>query len=94
MDATEIRLRTWVRGSDTDQRSGLLGFISVFVGNLVVDGIALRRTESGRLALSFPSRTAKNGDRHAIVRPVDDDARKAIEKELLRQLAEREEAAP
>ncbi len=88
-----IRLRSWVKASADDERTGLLGFISVFAGDLVIDGIVLRRTAAGRFALSFPSRTAKNGERHAIIRPVDDDARQAIERELLRQLAEHTEVA-
>lgn len=83
-----IRVRTWVKGSDQDIREGLLGWISVEYGSLVIDNIALRRTSSGRLALSFPSRTARNGEKHAIVRPIDDRARRAIEAEILGQLGQ------
>ncbi len=87
----EIRVRTWIAASEQDAHSGLLGFLSVSYGNLILDGITLRRTSSGRFALSFPTRTAKNGERHSIVRPVDDGARIAIENELLWQLGERED---
>jgi DNA-binding cell septation regulator SpoVG len=83
-----IRVRTWVKASDQDVRSGLLGWISVEYGSLVIDNIALRRTSSGRLALSFPTRTARNGEKHAIVRPIDDRARRAVEAEILGQLGQ------
>ncbi|MEZ6036756.1 MAG: hypothetical protein R3F29_04705 [Planctomycetota bacterium] len=41
-----------------------------------------------RIGLSWPCRTAKNGVKHSIVRPVDDDARRAIEKQILGDLSE------
>ena len=84
----EIRVRTWTKASDQDIREGLLGWISVWYGSLVIDDITLRRTSNGRLAVSFPSRTARNGQKHAIVRPVDDRARQAIEAEILGQLGQ------
>ena len=78
----DIRLRTWVRGSDKDVRSGLLGFVSVFYGDLVLDGITVRRTAEGRLTLSFPQRRDGRGRSHPLFRPVDDDARLRIEKAI------------
>ena len=87
----EVRVRTWVRASDDDLKSGLLGFISVELGNLILDGICLRRTAAGRFALSFPARTNRAGRRHSYIRPVDDAARKAIEREILGQLGQRED---
>lgn len=89
----EIRVRSWVRGSDDDVRSGLLGFLSVFVGDLIIDGITLRKTAEGRLTISFPQRQSRSGQRRAIVRPVDDAARRAVEAEILGQLGQRENAA-
>ena len=90
MSDHEVRVRTWVRGSTDDERNGLLGFISVFVSGLIVDGITLRRTSAGRFALAFPQRTSQSGERHAVVRPVDDHARRVIEREIFRQLGQRE----
>ncbi|HEX5050418.1 MAG TPA: hypothetical protein VFZ65_01470 [Planctomycetota bacterium] len=89
-----IRVRTWIRASDPEVKTGMLGFLSVEYGALVLDSIVLRRTADGRFALSFPARTDRAGRRHSYVRPVDDAARKAIETELLWQLGEREEFAP
>ena len=76
----DIRLRTWVRGSDKDIRSGLLGFVSVFYGDLVLDGITVRRTADGRLTLSYPQRRDGLGRSHPYFRPFDDEARLRIEK--------------
>ena len=93
MSDSTIRLRTWVRGSADDERNGLLGFISVTYGPWIFDGITLRRTADGRLALSFPSRSDRSGRKHALIRPVDRETREAIERELLGQLV-REGALP
>lgn len=75
-----IRIRSWVRGSDDDIRSGLLGYVSVFYGDLILDGLTVRRTADGRLTLSFPERRDRQGRRHPYVRPLDDDARRRIER--------------
>lgn len=87
----DVRVRSWVRASDEDQRSGLLGYLSVTYGDLVLDSIVLRRTADGRYALSFPARTDRAGRRHAFIRPADDAVRQEIERELLWQLGERED---
>ena len=94
MNTPAIRIRTWVKASDAERHTGLEGYISVFVGFLIIDGITLRRTETGKFTLSFPARTSKSGQRHAIVRPVDDQARQAIEHHSLAELNELEEFAP
>ena len=84
-----VRLVSWVRGSDQDVREGLLGFVSVEVGPVLVDGLTLRRTSDGRLALSYPARTDRAGRRHPYVRPRDDAARIEIEREIIGLLAHR-----
>lgn len=90
----KIRVRTWMKASDQDIREGLLGWISVEYGRLILDGVTLRRTLDGRFALSFPSRSDRAGRRHAYIRPVDDTVRQEIERELLWQLGEREDFEP
>ena len=79
MPDPEIKIRTWVKGTEDDERAGLLGYLSVCYGRFVIDGITVRRTESGRLVLSFPERRDAKGRRHPILRPIDDEARRAIE---------------
>ena len=64
MDSPEIRVRTWIKGGDADAATGLLGYLSVTYGSMVLDGIVLRRTVDGRFALSFPARTDRSGRRH------------------------------
>ena len=78
----DIRLRTWVRGSDDDIRSGLLGYVSVYYGDLILDGITVRRTAEGRMTLSFPQRRDGRGRSHPLFRPIDDGARLRIEKAI------------
>lgn len=93
MVAPEARVRSWVRGSDDDVRSGLLGYLSVSYGTLVLDGLVLRRTADGRFAISFPARTDRAGRRHAYIRPTDDAARREIESQILAQLGQHTEVA-
>ena len=70
-----------------DQRRGLLGYVRCsFANALVLDGIALRRTADGRSALSFPSRTDGQGRRHPLYRPIDDAARRQIERDIFAAL--------
>jgi hypothetical protein len=95
MAAREIRIRSWVRGTADEERSGLLGYLSIFYGDLVLDGITLRRTADGNLTLSFPARTDRSGNRHAYFRPVDDAARRRIEREILKgMVSDSSEVAP
>jgi DNA-binding cell septation regulator SpoVG len=91
MANAELRIRTWIKASDADAQTGLLGWISVIYGDLVIDNITLRRTATGRFALSFPQRRDKAGRQHAVVRPADDEARQVIEAQILWQLGERED---
>ena len=87
----KIRVRTWADATDAEARTGLIAYLSVTYGALVLDGIALRRTAEGRFALSFPERTDRAGRRHAIVRPADAAARQEIERQILAQLGQRAE---
>ncbi len=89
----EVRVTSWVRASDSDIKSGLLGFVAVEYGNLALDSIVIRRTAGGRLCLAFPARTDRAGRRHAYIRPVDDGARREIERQILDQLGQRENAS-
>lgn len=73
---TDVQLTA---ASFAQTRTGLLGFISLRYGDLRLDGVALRLTADGRHALSFPVRRDGRGREHPLVRPVDQDARDAIE---------------
>jgi hypothetical protein len=66
--------------SDDEVRTGLVGFVVCVIGGVLqLDGITLRMTADRRPALSFPARTDRQGRKHAYIRPVDDDSRRAIE---------------
>src|SRR5688572_29058139 len=93
MVSPEIRVRTWVAGTAEEVRTGLLGYMSVLIGPVVVDGLTLRKLLTGRLGISFPAKTKASGQRFSIVRPVDDAARRLIEREILGQLGQHQEPA-
>ncbi|MBK9386054.1 MAG: hypothetical protein IPN34_14680 [Planctomycetes bacterium] len=66
---------------------GLLGWLSLVLnGALRIDGVAVRRTMSGRVSLSFPDRVAHDGRRHPILRPLDAHARAALETAVIAAL--------
>ena len=68
-------------------RRGLLGWVSCIVNSTVrLEGIVLRRTLDDRVILSFPWRKDARGRRRFYVRPVDDHARRMIEREIIEHL--------
>ena len=94
MSSPDIRLRSWVRGSDADVRSGLLGYVSIVYGDVVLDGLTIRRTAAGKLTISYPQRRDGQGQRHPLIRPVDDAARLRIEKAVFGAATVAEEVQP
>ena len=72
---------------DATQETGLLGWLSLVLnGSLQLEGVTLRRTAHGRLALSFPARRDASGRQHAYVQPLDDRARREIERQVFMAL--------
>ena len=66
--------------SRTDARTGLLGFVRFRLGDgPEIDGVTVRRTLRGKLALSYPRR----GRDHFAVRPLDETTRLHIERQVL-----------
>lgn len=64
--------------------TGLLGWVRCTIGGVLqLDGIALRRTATGRLRLSFPERVDGAGRNHPIVRPMTEELRREIERQIL-----------
>ena len=67
--------------------AGLIGWVALTVNGLLrLDGLALRRTTDGRLVLSFPARRDGAGRQHFYVRPLDDVARRDIERQVFQAL--------
>ena len=71
---------------DASKDPGLIGYLRLGVGDLMIDGVTLRRRRDGRPVLSYPKRRDGGGRQHAIVRPRDDQARRAIEAAVLEVL--------
>ena len=57
---------------------GMLAWLQVRVGAVVIDGLSLREARDGTLSVSFPIRADAEGRRHPVVRPLDDATRQAI----------------
>lgn len=69
-----------------DTPTGLVGFVTCEIDNLLIDGIALRRSTGGRPILAYPTRRDREGVGHAIVLPADPEARAAIQGQVLEAL--------
>jgi hypothetical protein len=81
---TEVNLTA---SSPGDRATGLLGYVAATLnGTVRLDGLILRRTASGQLALSFPARRDARGNQHPYVRPVDDASRRDIEHQIFTAL--------
>jgi DNA-binding cell septation regulator SpoVG len=78
---------TFSSASPSHRRGGLLGWASFTLGDLRLDGVAVRRrARDGRLILSFPERRDAHGKVHDIIRPISSAARETIEEEVFRAL--------
>ena len=94
MTDIEISSVAFTNGSPADIRSGLIGWITCVLNDtLLVDGVTLRQTADGRLTLSYPTRRDGKGRKHPLVRPVDDDARRDIERQIFAKLGVEQEVA-
>lgn len=78
------------RGTDADFARGLLAYVRVEYGDLVIDGLTLRRTLEGSLSISWPKRRDRGGNQHAIVRPLTDAARQDVERAILAAMRRQE----
>ena len=73
---------------------GLVGFVSIVVNDsLKLDAIALRRTLDGRPVLAFPARRDARGRQHSLFRPINDEARREIERQVFAALGIEEDTA-
>lgn len=71
-----------------DVPTGLLGWIRCTLnGTIQLDGISLRRTRDGRPTLSFPARFDGAGRQHHYLKPMDDETRRGIERQVFKALS-------
>ena len=87
-----IRSVRFIPASDAEAERGLLAYVKLEFGPLILDGVTLRRTLDGRLTLGWPERSDRQGNRHPLMRPISDAARLELENAVLREL-NRQEAA-
>ena len=64
--------------------TGLLGWVALRYGELMLDEIGVRRTSDGRHVLSFP-----RGRYRSVIRPADQQVRDDITEELIAELRRR-----
>ena len=86
---------SYIAASRDHRRRGLLGWVAVTIDDaLRLDGIALRRTVTGQLRLSFPQRRDQAGGSHPYIRPLSDAARRALEAQVFAALGLEGNVAP
>lgn len=84
MAEPDIVILSFSSASQEDQALGLLGWLSIAVGLLRLDDVALRQAQDGgRLYLAFPIPTDRRGKKHEVVRPRNAAARREIERQVL-----------
>lgn len=82
-----IARAAYAPASAEDERTGLLGFVRVELeGGLVLDGLTLRRSQSGNRYIAWPARGG-SGRRAYTVRPVDESSRLLWEQRILAAIA-------
>lgn len=80
-DLFRVTVVAFVPAPRAERTRGILGWVDLRVPGLHLDSVAVRRTRDGRLVLSFPERRGR-----AVVRPEDNDARRAIEAQVIAAL--------
>lgn len=89
-DAVRITAVVFTPAPALDRATGLLGWVRIAMdGAFEFDSVAVRRGRNGRVVLSFPSRRDGAGRRRYFVRPLSDEARCAIEGQVLELLRQR-----
>jgi DNA-binding cell septation regulator SpoVG len=70
--------------SRSQRQTGLIGFVQCQVdGRWLLDGIRVCIAADSRVVIVFPSRIDASGNKHPIVRPVDDETRELVESAIL-----------
>ncbi|MCP3918732.1 MAG: hypothetical protein GY711_24565 [bacterium] len=78
---------TFSQALERDHARGLLGFVQIVISDtIVLDGITLRVSSGGRRYLSYPSKNTRSGARFPFVRPVGEDARLDVQRQVFAAL--------
>lgn len=90
IEITDVR---FTPAGPEDWRKGLSGWISCTLNDrLQINSIALRRSRSGRMVLSFPAREDKAGNQRFYIKPLDDVTRRVIERQIFREMGIRKKS--
>jgi DNA-binding cell septation regulator SpoVG len=88
---TRATVISFCPGRPLDVAAGLLGYARVQVGDLLIDGITIRRARNGRNVVSLPARRDRAGIEHSIVAPVSSEIGRDLEAQILSALRARGE---
>ena len=85
---------SFAAATPSDRETGLLGFVAATLnGRLRIDGLTLRRALTGRIYIAFPQRHDAAGRILLMIRPLDTETQRSLERPILEALAIDEEAA-
>jgi DNA-binding cell septation regulator SpoVG len=84
MVSPQVRIVKWTPGTPDDLRLGLIAYVRISLDRVLID-VTARRTAGGKPTLSYPERRDGKGRRHSVVRPINDEARRAIEAAVFRE---------
>ncbi len=76
----EIRITP---GSEEDRGAGLLAYASCRYGDLLLAGLAVRKTMNGRTVVTFPAKRSGEGKQHFLITPTTVAVRRTIEDAVL-----------
>lgn len=83
----DIRDVHFTAAPPADVETGLLGWARLTLnGVLKLDAIAVRRTLTGHVTISFPARRARAGKEHKLMRPVNAEVGRELEHQILTAL--------
>lgn len=83
LQITEVKIKLL-----EEESNGLLAWASCVVNeSLLLDSIAIRRTQEGKLGLSFPEKKSGTGITYPYFRPISRGAREAFEEAILGKLS-------
>jgi hypothetical protein len=85
-----VRVLAFHAAPKLDRQLGLIGWVAVLIDDWIkLDNITVRQTRDGRVQCFFAERRDSAGHRRRDAWPMHAWCRRAIEREILRQLSER-----
>lgn len=82
VDVSEVKIRLV-----DDSGDGLVGWASCVVNEaLYLNNIAIRRSRTGELTLTYPSTRSRSDQRHFYFNPITREAKEAIDEAILGRL--------